>query len=151
MLGCHLPSMIVMGSPGSIRKAPGSVTSLTQRPSESLACGDRRKGVWAFGLSHKGDKKVKRKDLPLCQSSKYAPGMSSVYLSLFSPLQQTRSEVGLLTCPPCHTGHGMQEPCLSLRGPRENHPVPFFYSTLSPPGLPPTQPSDASAPPGQVP
>lgn len=33
----RLPSMIVMGSPGSIRKAPGSVTSLTQRPSESQA------------------------------------------------------------------------------------------------------------------
>lgn len=42
--GCHLPSMIVTGSPGSIRRAPGSVTSLIQCPSEGQACGDRKKG-----------------------------------------------------------------------------------------------------------
>lgn len=41
---CHLPSMTVMGSPVSILRAPGSVTSLTQHPSEGQACGDRRKG-----------------------------------------------------------------------------------------------------------
>lgn len=52
-----------MGSPGSILRAPGSVTSLTQCPSGGQACRDRRKGwlhSWPesegyHGAGEKGD------------------------------------------------------------------------------------------------
>lgn len=52
--GPHLPSMIVMGSPDSIFRAPSSVTSLTQRPSGGQACRDRRKGWLGLWLESEG-------------------------------------------------------------------------------------------------
>lgn len=75
-----LPSMIVMGSPGSILRAPGSETSLKQRPSGGQAC--RGKGGWACGLSQNGNTMGtgKKGDTSLFThlSIKSIQGMSSV-------------------------------------------------------------------------
>lgn len=70
--------MIVMGSPGSILRAPGSMTSLTQRPSGGQACRDRRKG-W-LGLWHESQGNVlgTEERLFMHPSSKPLPGVSCV-------------------------------------------------------------------------
>lgn len=62
--GPHLPSMIVMGSPGSILRAPGSVTSLTQRPSGGQACRDRRKGWLGLWRESEGSCHASREEHP---------------------------------------------------------------------------------------
>lgn len=59
-----LPSMIVMGSPGSILRAPGSVTSLTQRPSGGQACRDRRKGWLGLWRESEGSCHASREEHP---------------------------------------------------------------------------------------
>lgn len=117
--GCHLPSMIVMGSPGSILKAPGSVTSLTQRPSESQACGDRSKGSWAF---------VIRKDLPLRQINTHLERPPRA-----QPLPPRRNPkwggVAELASTPCQTWDARNykgESCLWVRGPGEKQPAHFI-------------------------
>lgn len=68
--------MIVMGSPGSILRAPGSVTSLTQRPSEGQVYRDRRKvwlGLWPESEEYHGSGEERR------------------FLSVYTPTSQTHA------------------------------------------------------------